>query len=152
MRPPPTLLPWICPCQQLADVPYSHDVKKFFMSKIIKKCISCIPLIVATNVYIISTLYNLQFSFTFLFQVFSNSVKIAFALSKSLREETESTQLFISMMDRFFDCLNVRRLGQDKQTRKPELAPYTRADDWRFDVIHILFIRIDKQLLNLMFI
>ena len=69
-----------------------------------------------------------------LFQVLSKSVKIAFALSPSLKDETQSTQHFIEMMDRFFDCLNVRRLGQDVETKKPELAPYRNANDWRFEV------------------
>ena len=69
-----------------------------------------------------------------LFQVLSNTVKVGLSLSPSLKEETESTQIFVSMFDRFFDLMNVRRLGQDTRKRKPELAPYKTPDDWRFEV------------------
>jgi hypothetical protein len=61
-------------------------------------------------------------------------VKEAFALSPTLSEHTRSTQQFVSMFDLFFDCLNVRRLGQDERLRKPALAPYRHGDDWRFQV------------------
>ena len=74
------------------------------------------------------------YMFCYCFQVLSSSVKIAFGLSPTLQEATASTQIFVFMMDRFFDCLNVRRLGQDTMTRKPELAPYTSTSDWRFNV------------------
>ena len=61
-------------------------------------------------------------------------MKIAFSVNSNLKEETQSTQLFIGMIDTFFDCLNVRRLGQDAATKKPELAPYRDQSDWRFAV------------------
>ncbi|XP_077863216.1 uncharacterized protein LOC144346211, partial [Saccoglossus kowalevskii] len=37
------------------------------------------------------------------------------------------------MIDQFFDCLNVSRLGQGVKSRKPTLEPYRNADDWRFE-------------------
>ena len=42
---------------------------------------------------------------------------------------------FILMMDCFFDCLNVRSLNQWKEKRKPDLKPYTSADDPRLKVL-----------------
>jgi hypothetical protein len=55
-------------------------------------------------------------------------------LSANLKEETMSTRHFIEMFDRFFDMLNVRRLGQDVRTRKPDLAAFKSVDDPRLKV------------------
>ncbi|XP_077866483.1 uncharacterized protein LOC144354694 [Saccoglossus kowalevskii] len=41
------------------------------------------------------------------------------------------------MIDTFFDCLNVSKLGQ----KKPALAPYRSIDDWRS------FVAVAKELL-----
>lgn len=66
-------------------------------------------------------------------QVLSSSVANAFELSERLEPTTRSTRLFIRHIDQFFDCLNVRRRGQDRGG-KPALAEYTSPDDWRFKV------------------
>ncbi|XP_074645847.1 uncharacterized protein LOC141902104 [Tubulanus polymorphus] len=44
---------------------------------------------------------------------------------------------FIVMSDRFFDCLDVRSFNEHINKRKPDLAPYRRLDDERFQVRQI---------------
>ena len=48
---------------------------------------------------------------------------------------TTETQRFIRIFDKLFDCLNVRDLHQWVQKRKPDLKPYNKVDDERFEVI-----------------
>lgn len=48
-----------------------------------------------------------------------------------IKTETEN---FIRIFDRFFDCLNVRALSEWKSKAKPDLKPYTSADDSRLKV------------------
>jgi hypothetical protein len=38
---------------------------------------------------------------------------------------------FIRKMNKFFDCLNTRNLYEGRNTRNPNLAPYTAIDDAR---------------------
>ena len=59
------------------------------------------------------TLYQLP-------QVLSKSVCDAFSYFGD--PTTKETEKFILMMDRFFDCLNVRSLNQWKEKRKPVLS------------------------------
>jgi hypothetical protein len=47
-------------------------------------------------------------------------------------EECQETANLILMMDKLFDCLNVRSKDKGKQSRKPFLNPYTSVDDERF--------------------
>ena len=42
------------------------------------------------------------------------------------------TSTFCLMMDRFFDCLNVKNTMEYKVKQKPFLKPYTSVDDVRF--------------------
>ena len=56
------------------------------------------------------------------------------ALAYFKNPETEEFQRFIVMMDRFFDCLNVRSMHECTLKRKPDLQPYFSPDDTRFDV------------------
>ena len=49
-------------------------------------------------------------------------------------EETSETRKFVTMFDRFFDCLNVRCTSEGKQKRKPDLRPYYSPSDSRFAV------------------
>lgn len=65
----------------------------------------------------------------------SKSVKDAFAYYND--PATEETQKFISMVDRFFDCLNVRCRNEWAMRKKPDLKPYTSVDDDRFSVSHL---------------
>ena len=48
--------------------------------------------------------------------------------------ETEETDKFILLMNRFFDCLNVRALQEGDHKRNPDLTPYRSATDSRFKV------------------
>lgn len=62
-------------------------------------------------------------------QVLSKSVGDALAYFGD--EETAETEKFVQMFDRFFDCMNVRSLTEWKSKLKPDLKPYTSADDRR---------------------
>ena len=65
-------------------------------------------------------------------QVMSESV--ASALEFVDNDATQQTRLFIRMIDRFFDLLNVKGPQVAKLKRKDSLAPYTRPSDERFKV------------------
>jgi hypothetical protein len=47
---------------------------------------------------------------------------------------TETSRLIL-LMDRFFDCLNVRSQFEGVRRRKPDLLPYSDVNDPRFEVI-----------------
>ena len=51
-------------------------------------------------------------------------------------ESTTATEHFVHLMDRFFDCFNVRDMSEGKKTRKPERDPYWSGKDWRFEVMY----------------
>ena len=72
------------------------------------------------------------FHFQNILQVLSNSVSCAFEMLK--KEEFLETAKFCHMFDRFFDCLNTRRVGEGKEKRKPDLDPYTSDEDTRLTV------------------
>ena len=69
-------------------------------------------------------------------QVLSNSVAIA--LRESGKEEVLGTAMFCEMMNRFFDCTNVRSRTEHMRKRNDFLKPYTSCDDecfaWLTDV------------------
>ncbi len=46
--------------------------------------------------------------------------------------EDAATAEFCIMMDKFFDCLNVRNTAEFVAKRKPDLKPYSSLDDERF--------------------
>ena len=48
--------------------------------------------------------------------------------------EKEETDKFILLMNRFFDCLNVRALQEGDHKRNPDLMPYRTVTDSRFKV------------------
>ena len=52
--------------------------------------------------------------------------------------DTEETEKFCRMFDRFFDMLNTRILNQETRSRKPDLAAYEKADDSRFEVLQYI--------------
>jgi hypothetical protein len=62
-------------------------------------------------------------------QVLSDTV--AFALCQLRGDEIGATVKFIRKMNKFFDCLNTRNLYEGRNTRNPNLAPYTAIDDAR---------------------
>ena len=53
---------------------------------------------------------------------------------------TKSTEKFISMCDKFFDCLNVNNTFVGQKSRKPALYPYRNQDDWRFKVFQLFYV------------
>ena len=59
------------------------------------------------------------------------------SVSKALEsnEETKETAKFISMIDKFFDALNVTNLVSGKQKKKLFQSPYTSSDDFRLKVV-----------------
>ena len=59
------------------------------------------------------------------------SSSVALAISNPDAEETAK---FLQLMDRFFDCMNVRSDMEAARRRKPDLAPYMAVNDPRFDV------------------
>ena len=48
--------------------------------------------------------------------------------------KTESTRLFLRLIDKFFDCLNVSKSYSSQSQRNDALMPYFTKDDGRFDV------------------
>ena len=66
-------------------------------------------------------------------QVLSRSVGLT--LQNYAGPETTETAHFILLMDRFFDCLNVRSLDAAAYRLKPDLAPYRDRNDTRFQFL-----------------
>lgn len=62
------------------------------------------------------------------------SETVASALEFMDKDNTQQTRLFVRMVDKFFDCLNVKipLLGQIKN--KESIAPYASPTDHRFTV------------------
>ena len=63
-------------------------------------------------------------------QVLSNSVAVTMNLHGG--EEAKETANFISLMNRFFDCLNARSRTEGIETRNDSLLPYSDTNDPRF--------------------
>ena len=63
-------------------------------------------------------------------QVLSDTVAVC--LDKFGPPEASATAKFCSMMDKFFDCLNVKNSAEHVLKRKPFLQPYSDVDDPRF--------------------
>ena len=63
-------------------------------------------------------------------QVLSNSVAVTMNLHGG--EEAKETANFISLMNRFFDCLNARFRTEGIETRNDSLLPYSDTNDPRF--------------------
>ncbi|KAK6174161.1 hypothetical protein SNE40_017489 [Patella caerulea] len=61
---------------------------------------------------------------------------MSMSVSKIMQEyggdEASETAKFVSMIDRFFACMNVRSLSESLRKRKPDLMPYTSLEDPRF--------------------
>ena len=45
-------------------------------------------------------------------------------------DHIKSTEKFIRLTDRFFDCLNVTTTYQGVKSKKAVLYPYKEPDDW----------------------
>ena len=48
---------------------------------------------------------------------------------------TKEIQKFVALLDRFFDCLNVRSLNEWAVKWKPDLKAYFSTDDTRLQVV-----------------
>ena len=57
------------------------------------------------------------------------------ALAFAMGEEASGTTHFVSMIDHFFDCLNVNNFNTGKFKRKPFQNPYRSADNFRLKVL-----------------
>jgi len=62
------------------------------------------------------------------------SETVASALEFLDNDNTQQTRLFIRMIDRFFDAMNVKSPLMAQMKRKESIAPYRCADDVRLKV------------------
>ena len=69
-------------------------------------------------------------------QVLSSSVHNAFKTLRmhGIMKDTEETEQFCLMFDNFFDMLNTRAIDEGMRRKKPDLKPYEKVDDERFQV------------------
>ncbi len=73
------------------------------------------------------------------------SESVACALQLMSREKTRETQNFIRMVDKFFDCLNVKGPKVALLKRKENLKPYSSPNDERFKVYMQVYIVVQIQ-------
>ena len=66
-------------------------------------------------------------------QVLSESVSKALTLRGG--EAAEGTACFLLLMDKFFDCTNVKNYSAGARSRKPFQLPYLSAEDERLTVL-----------------
>ena len=66
----------------------------------------------------------------------SESVSKGFELTGG--QEAAGTAKFVAMMDKFFDCMNVRNYTQGIHKRKRFQMPYTTSQDMRLKVIFLI--------------
>ena len=69
------------------------------------------------------------------------SACVAHVLTEYYTVETHGTAEIISMMNKFFDCLNTRSYQEHIKKRKDDVKPYTLVDDPRFDWLKNDFIK-----------
>lgn len=55
------------------------------------------------------------------------SQTVAEAVKMTFKEDARETVLFITNMDKLFDCFNVSSYSQGKKKRKPFQDPYTKS-------------------------
>ena len=79
-------------------------------------------------------------------QVLSDSVAVA--LRQVMGDEASETSKLCEMMNKFFDCMNVRSLNEHKTRNNPDVKPYTDVNDERLDWLQTDFL----SYLNKMFI
>ena len=68
------------------------------------------------------------------------SATVAAVLESFGPAEASATAKFCSMVDSFFDCLNVRSKTEHQRKRKPFLAPYTSVNDPKFAWLETTFL------------
>lgn len=72
-------------------------------------------------------------------QVLSSTV--ASALEELYGDHVAETVNFIRIMDKFFDCLNVRSLYEGRNSRKPNMEPYSTPTDARLTWLQTDFLQ-----------
>ena len=75
-------------------------------------------------------------------QVLSDSVAVA--LRQVMADEASETSKLCEMMNKFFDCLNVRSLTEYKTRNKPDVKPYTDVNDERLDWLQTDFLSLSN--------
>ena len=75
-------------------------------------------------------------------QVLSETVATVMSNFGSL--DSAGTAKFISVIDKFFDCLNVRNCKEHLEKMKPFLKPSDSVDDPRFDWLKNLLVYFDQ--------
>ena len=68
------------------------------------------------------------------------SSTMASVLSHHGGNELSGTSKYCDMIDKFFDCMNVRSVSEHIRKRKNKVAPYTAMDDERFDWLFNVFL------------
>ena len=68
----------------------------------------------------------------FIFKVMSETVSKALRLTRD--EEVAETALFIEMVDKMFECLNVSSLSKGKMKHKPFVQPCRNTNDFQLKV------------------
>lgn len=96
-------------------------------------CTLCTCYTESTCIYIcMCILYNVM-------QVLSESVSKALAMTGG--EDVSETAHYVSMVDRFFDCLNVNNFTSGKYKREVYKDPYRSPNDFRLKVnVHVCYI------------
>lgn len=64
------------------------------------------------------------------------SQSVACGLEALHRDGTQETRIFIRMIDKFFDCLNVRSYLSGTLKRNDNILPYKSSSDERFEVLN----------------
>ena len=65
------------------------------------------------------------------------SESVANGLSYYGQSSTTETEKFVRIFDKFFDCVNVRAIGEVATKRKPNQEVYKSPDDIRLKVLTI---------------
>ena len=68
------------------------------------------------------------------------SQSVSKALECVIGADSKATANFIDIVDKMFDCLNVRNLTDGKKSRKTFQAPYRSGRDFRLQVCHSFMI------------
>ena len=81
---------------------------------------------------------HVMYYFVLIFKVMSETVSKALRLTGG--DEATETVLFIKMVDKMFDCLNVSSISKGKLKRKPFVLPYHSPSEFGLKVSKICFI------------
>ena len=77
------------------------------------------------------------------------SESVASALEFLDNDSTQQTRVFIRMIDRFFDYLNVKSPLMAQMKRKESIAPYKSPKDERFTVSICMCVHKQKHIIHI---